>query len=212
MRNSPLDCWTARVMLTNGNLLYPYRSRIHPSNDHSRPPRLMIKTDLRFVPTPTVPSLRSCPPLGPRHSPCQTGRHRPPSIPYVKPPNARTENLRRGRSAPEPPGSLASRIATSRLPINPKSRRDPVGTPVRLPRLEGMEAQKAAHSKLNAKLRSEDMKMWLRSRVLQEGVMDMSVSMRASMEGIALPAPGTAGRSLAQGAGDSCTGPPECTS
>lgn len=36
--------------------------------------------------------------------------------------------------------------------------------------------QKAAHSRLNEKLGSEDMKEWLRSRMIQAGVMDMSVS------------------------------------
>jgi len=73
-----------------------------------------------------------------------------------------------------------------------------------------MEAQKAAHSRLNEKLGSEEMKTWLRSRVLQEGVMNMSVSTRDVVWLRITDLLGPAGRSLAEGTGYFGTRSPGC--
>jgi len=194
---------------------FPLHSRLRPLPfyDRSRPSRPTIDTDVRFFPTPIPPSLRSCPAFRPGNFPHQTGRHRPPKAPYAKIPNDRNDGApRRGRSAPDPSGPLAARMSHAKIPINPNSRRDPVGTPRILDqgRPERMEAQKAAHSRLNEKLGGEEMKTWLRSRVLQEGVMNMSVSTRDVVWLRITDLLGPAGRSLAEGTGYFGTRSPGC--
>ena len=172
-------------MLTEGHFPLPPRPRPLYPNDRYRPPRPHIYTQFYHVPATIPPSLRSCPVSGHRIVPIQTGRHRPPNTPYGRPSNDRIEGQNgRGRTIPGAKAPLITRLQPSRTPINPNSRRDPIGPPQvnnRIPP-ERVEAQKAAHSKLNEKLRSEDMKMWLRSRLLQEGVMNMSVRISRSRD------------------------------
>jgi hypothetical protein len=46
--------------------------------------------------------------------------------------------------------------------------------------------KKASQSKLSEMLRSEEMKQWLRSRMVEPGVLDMSVSMHLLISSIML--------------------------
>ncbi|OCF38158.1 nuclear RNA export factor 1/2 [Kwoniella heveanensis BCC8398] len=107
----------------------------------------------------------------------QTGRHHPPNNannkPYQKPP---------------PPGSLASRLTSDGSPVsrgggNRPARgggppgRNPTGTPPYLQQLKTMgNKNEREHSKseLNKKLSSDEMKNWIKNRMIAEGVMDMS--------------------------------------
>ena len=159
-------------MLTDG--CFPHLRRSYPPSYHHRPHHFRSVVDTDYIPPP----LRSRPPHRQRYFPQQTGRHRQLNTPYAKPSNDRKEGpSRRARTAPEPANLLAGRLGPSKLPINPNSRRNPIGMPP-IPRPispERLVAQKAAHSKLNEKMRSEDMKSWLRSRLLSDGVMNMSV-------------------------------------
>lgn len=97
--------------------------------------------------------------------------------------------------------SLASRMNRPK-PINPK--RLPAGTP---PILKGDAAQrakekKASQSKLGEMLRSEEMKQWLRSRLIETGVLNMAVSdglVQLPTRNSELTRPVFTGRPLAQG-------------
>ena len=168
-------------MLTDGCSPHPHRSRPFPPRLRLHPFRLVVDTD--SIP----PNSRFYPSHGHRSFLSQTGRHRQPNTPYAKPLNDRNDGpSRRGRPAPESSNLLVARLGQSNLPVNPNSRRNPIGMP-KPPRPispERWEAQKAAHSKLNEKMRSEDMKTWLRSRVLQDGVMNMSVGLRVQQGSI----------------------------
>jgi len=170
-----LSAINSSLMLTNGFFPLPPRPRQRPSYNGYRAPRPTIPTDFIHPVSP----FRSCPPSHPRQYPFQTGRHRPPNTPYAKPPNDRNDGPpQRGRSAHGSTAPLTSRLGHGKILINPNLRRDPVGTPpiLRQAQQERAGAQKAAHSKLNEKLGSDEMKNWLRGRVLLSGVMDMSVS------------------------------------
>jgi hypothetical protein len=143
-------------------------------------PRLYT-IDTSSFDTPHVPPpLRSCPPFrnnGRFHQ--QSGRHRPSNIPYAKPPTDRDLGRPRGTLPPSGPAStLASRLSRPQINPNGKPGRQPQGTPPLLhrDRIEAKKAQASAHSKLNEKLGGEEMRQWLRSRVIGEGIMDMSVS------------------------------------
>jgi hypothetical protein len=87
------------------------------------------------------------------------------------------------------------------LPTAAQIKRLPAGTP---PILKGDAAQrlkekKASQSKLSEMLRSEEMKQWLRSRLIEEGVLNMSVSGPHVLESRRLLVVTTNG-SMAQGA------------
>ncbi|WVR07757.1 hypothetical protein IAU60_004800 [Kwoniella sp. DSM 27419] len=105
----------------------------------------------------------------------QTGRHRPlnnaDNKPYQKPP---------------PPGSLASRMSGVGTSGNrggrggrgaPQSGRNPAGTPPYLQQLknQGNKSERDhARSELNKKLNSDEMKNWIKNRMIADGVLDMS--------------------------------------
>lgn len=98
----------------------------------------------------------------------QTGRHRPPQgtqqgdKPYGKPAGSRGTVRRGGRGGLSNPGRV------------------PAGTPpgITAIRQAPSKAEKDhAKSELSRKLSSAEMKAWLESRMIAEGVLDMSVSM-----------------------------------
>ncbi|KAK4687923.1 nuclear RNA export factor, partial [Tremellales sp. Uapishka_1] len=102
----------------------------------------------------------------------QAGRHRATNnTPYGKPPasalpvrpGSNIVNLnRRGVGRPPPGGQRGRRAAE--------------GTPeiVKTMNAERQRVQRVDHTKLSEKLGSEEMKAWLRSKVIAEGVMDLS--------------------------------------
>ena len=158
----------------------PPSSPLSPYFRPPRPPpiRPIINTSLRPYPDHLPPHPRSCPVFRSRY-PYQTGRHRPNNnTPYAKPPGDRDGSS--GRRRPDgPPPPLATRLhKAGKTNLNPNPRRQPVGTPpiLKQARVENKAAQEASHAKLRKQLGSEDMKQWLRSRLIGEGIMDMSVS------------------------------------
>ena len=151
----------------------PRPFRLLPPYDRRRTARFNLNMDTELSSYHPLPSYRY--PLLRFDLPrLQTGRHRPPNAPYAKPTRDRDEGpSRRGPPIPNGVVPIAARMTRTKMPIN-HARRDPIGTPTAL-RPPRSETAKAAHSKLNEKLGSEEMKAWLRSRILQEGVMNMSV-------------------------------------
>jgi hypothetical protein len=112
----------------------------------------------------------------------QSGRMRPANLPYAKSPMDRDPGNR-------PRGTLPPSASTSGLvaglggrggKINPNVRpgRQAQGTPPGLQkdRAEGQRIKTVAHSRLNEKLAGDGMREWLRSRMIGEGIMNMSVS------------------------------------
>lgn len=102
----------------------------------------------------------------------QTGRHRPPQgtqqgdKPYGKPTGSRGTVRRGGRGGLSNPGRV------------------PAGTPpgITAIRQAPSKAEKDhAKSELSRKLSSAEMKAWLESRMIAEGVLDMSVSMHQAV-------------------------------
>ena len=96
-------------------------------------------------------------------------------------------------------------------PTAAQLKRLPAGTP---PILKGDAAQrlkekKASQSKLSEMLRSEEMKQWLRSRLIEEGVLNMSVSDSPSRK-VHFSLIVITNRSMAQGAWDSASWSSRC--
>lgn len=140
----------------------------------------------RLHPLPIRPSLAIFSIYSPHRHPHRQSNRPPPrarnDAPYSRPvrPPLERDTRSAGPSRGSGPSGLAGRITgrggTPRLNGNP--RRAPEGTPALYRGLN--PAEEAAESKrqasiLSAKLRNEGMKIWLRSRVLNPGVMDMSV-------------------------------------
>ncbi|WWC91628.1 uncharacterized protein L201_006574 [Kwoniella dendrophila CBS 6074] len=106
----------------------------------------------------------------------QTGRHHP----------SNNANNKPYQKQPQQSGSLASRIGNSGSTSNRGSRptrggqpngRNPDGTPTFMKQLQTMSGKaEREHSKseLTKKLHGEEMKEWIRKRVIAEGVLDMS--------------------------------------
>lgn len=155
-----------------------HRLTILPLPPYSRtrklPPRIVIYDsyhDSVSHPLPTCPLPRR-PEQSNGHHHRQTGR------PY----GARPDRNQRppDRSQPPPTGSAALAARLGRPPPSANSRRAPAGTP---PILKGDAAQRTkdkrnSQNKLSEMLRSEEMKQWIRSRLIEDGVLNMSVSLR----------------------------------
>jgi hypothetical protein len=187
----PSRFWTrGDSMLTDVGTIIPRSPLSHaysPRNQYRYPP-----SGVNLHEPPRCSFLPHFPPSCPRRYrfPKQSGRHRPASIPYGKPPADRDAGGRpRGTLPPNgPPGSnLAARIGRGTINPNSAPGRLPRGTPAGLQkdRAEVKKAQGAAHASLNEKLGGEDMKQWLRSRLIGEGVLNMSVGRSETAEDIA---------------------------
>lgn len=155
-------------------------SRTHRNARVPRLPRYEI--DDPHYPPRHAP--RSSPPFCSQFHHKQTGRHSGRDTPYAKPPNERNAQSTRGgrggaagRSDQSSPNAkLSGRLGSLK---HGSSRRQPEGTPPILKQqnmAETQAAKKAQHSKLNEKLNSEEMKQWLKSRLLGDGILNMSVS------------------------------------
>lgn len=139
--------------------------------------------------------------------------HNTKGTPYSKAPTEREGGRRRAYApggAQEPSVlSLAARIGqpgsgggrggagAGGRPGDP--RRNPVGTRGKDAHVR-TGAQRSAHAKLSEKLGSEDMKAWLRNRVVKPGVVDMSVGRARQVVSLRLTGLGARTRSLAHGA------------
>jgi hypothetical protein len=102
----------------------------------------------------------------------QSGRRHGKDAPYAKPSAAAKALSSRISDAPGGRGSKRSGST------NLNSRRDPAGTPDILKDRNPKRAQvhQEQHSKINSILSGEEIKQWIRSRNIQPGVLDMSVS------------------------------------
>lgn len=126
---------------------------------------------------PSTPS-RTCPPFRNRFpiSTTQSGRRPGPDKPYASDARNGRNGPSSNRGGPSGLSPLASRIAKPK-PTNINPRRLPEGTPpiLRVNEVDRKEAKRSEH-KLSEKLGSEEMKQWLRSRLIAEGVLNFSVS------------------------------------
>ncbi|WOO82011.1 mRNA export factor mex67 [Vanrija pseudolonga] len=107
----------------------------------------------------------------------QSGRHRPgKDTPYSKPDGKGSLSSRIGAVAGSSSsgGQAPARGAKGKRNINP--RRNPEGTPdvLRDTNPKRAQVQSQQHSKLNEVLRGDEIKEWLKSRVIAPGVLDMS--------------------------------------
>lgn len=168
-------------------------------------PRQLIRFGLAVVPVPpplsgqsplSGPLTHPLPCLPPLPSSKKSRSHRQSARPtrtrndnpYGRPPNDRDAQASRGpgpsrrnNDPPIPGSNLAARIGAgaSRGKVNAHPRRAPEGTPPIFKvqsEIEQNEARKGQLARLNEKLKTAEMKQWLRSRQLGPGIMDMSVS------------------------------------
>lgn len=125
-----------------------------------------------LAPSHTIksPRLRSCN-RGSLTSNAQSDRAHRTSKPYAGRPDRRANGATMDNSGPPPRAGRPQ-------PTSAQLKRLPAGTP---PILKGdaaqrMKEKKASQSKLAEMLRSEEMKQWLRSRLIEPGVLSMAVS------------------------------------
>ncbi|RXK37779.1 hypothetical protein M231_04935 [Tremella mesenterica] len=155
----------------------PFRpsSPLAPSTSHvrrRRRPDIPLHARIITFDSSMLPVLQSAPSNQIRHYVVQSGRHRGPAsaTPYDRPRHD-------GQISPST-SNLAARISgpdrTSKkelLPKRPKSGMPIFATARSSERREKMKVQ---HARLNAVLGGEEIKQWLRSRMISEGVLDMS--------------------------------------
>lgn len=151
-----------------------------PAYSRSRklPSRLVVYDsyhDLIPHPPPTCPL--------PRRPEQHHDRQRQTGRPYGARPDRNPRPADRSQAAPTGSPALAARLG--RPPTSTHARRAPAGTP---PILKGDSAQrtkdkKTSQNRLAEMLRSEEMKQWIRSRVIEDGVLNMSVSQKYRVTG-----------------------------